>query len=63
MYLTNRQCSLTADSAILVEGLTKNQPIVADINGDLKADLLGLGKGGTTSTLQFWTENRGAFER
>jgi hypothetical protein len=36
---------------------------LADVDGDLKPDLVGLGKSETGTSLQFWKEKSGEFER
>jgi len=54
---------MTAKEGIDIEGFTQNQPIIADIDGDLKPDLLGMGQTESGESLQMWKESKGAFER
>jgi hypothetical protein len=46
-----------------IEGFTQNQPIVVDADGDLKPDLLGMGRTESGESLQMWKESNGTFER
>lgn len=55
--------TLVAKEGIDIQGFTQNQPIVVDVDGDLKPDLLGMGTSESGETLQTWKESGGAFER
>jgi integrin alpha FG-GAP repeat containing protein 1 len=46
-----------------VSGFTSHQPILADVDGDLKSELLGMGKAESGTSFQFWKEKAGEFER
>ena len=56
-------CTLVEPESTVVSGFTSHQPILADVDGDLKSELVGVGKTEPGTSLQFWKEKAGEFER
>jgi hypothetical protein len=48
---------------IPLSGFAAHQPILADTDGNMQPDLLGLGQTESGSSLQFWQQKGDAFER